>query len=103
MRVILKGVINVISRRARVFNEKTHQMEEADIPEELIEKVDDCKNMITEAVAETDEVLLDKYFNEGTLSDEEIYNGLIKGCSKGGNCSCDVWFCCTWCWYGDFT
>ena len=78
-----KGVINVISRRARIFNEKTHQMEEADIPAELIDKVDECKSMITEAVAETDEILLDKYFNEGKLSDEEIYNGLIVGCSKG--------------------
>ncbi|MGE5627748.1 MAG: elongation factor G [Solirubrobacterales bacterium] len=78
-----KGVINVISRRARVFNEETHQMEETEIPAELLAKVDECKNMITEAVAETDEVLLDKYFNEGTLSDEEIYHGLINGCSKG--------------------
>jgi len=78
-----KGVINVISRRARIFNEKTHQMEEAEIPAELIDKVDECKTMITEAVAETDEILLDKYFNEGSLSDEEIYNGLIIGCSKG--------------------
>jgi elongation factor G len=78
-----KGVINVISRRARIFNEDTHQMEEAEIPADLLAKVDECKNMITEAVAETDEVLLDKYFNEGTLTDEEIYHGLIKGCSKG--------------------
>jgi elongation factor G len=78
-----KGVINVISRRARIFNEKTHEMEEAPIPEELLAKVDECKSMITEAVAETDEVLLDKYFNEGELSDEEIYHGLIKGCSMG--------------------
>ncbi|MHC1720099.1 MAG: elongation factor G [Clostridiaceae bacterium] len=78
-----KGVINVISSRARIFNEKTHQMEEMEIPADLLEKVVECKNMITEAVAETDEVLLDKYFSEGELSDEELYNGLIKGCSKG--------------------
>jgi len=78
-----KGVVNVISRRARMFNEKTHQMEETEVPADLLEKVAECKNMITEAVAETDEELLDKYFSEGELSDEEIYNGLIKGCSKG--------------------
>jgi elongation factor G len=77
------GVINVISRRARIFNSKTHLMEDADIPSELIDKVDECKNMIMEAVAETDEILLDKYFAEGKLSDEEIYNGLIKGSAKG--------------------
>ncbi|MFL0248613.1 elongation factor G [Candidatus Clostridium stratigraminis] len=78
-----KGVINVISRRARIFNEKTHVMEEAEIPTELIDKVDECKNMIMEAVAETDEVLLDKYFSDGLLSDEEIYKGLISGSAKG--------------------
>ena len=50
-------------------------MEDSDIPEELIDKVDECKQMVMEAVAETDEALLDKYFNEG-LSEEEIYHGL---------------------------
>lgn len=78
-----KGVVNVISRRARIYNPKTHEMEDADIPSELLDKVDECKNMIMEAVAETDEVLLDKFFSEGTLSDEEIYNGLISGSAKG--------------------
>ncbi|AKA71376.1 elongation factor G [Clostridium scatologenes] len=78
-----RGVINIISRKARIFDPKTHNMKEYEIPEELMDKVDECKNMIIEAVAETDEALLDKYFNEGTLSDEEIYNGLINGCAKG--------------------
>ncbi|MCJ7688364.1 MAG: elongation factor G [Clostridiaceae bacterium] len=78
-----KGVINVISRRARLFNFKTHKMEESDIPEELLSKVDECRKLVMEAVAETDEVLLDKYFNEGFISEEEIYNGLIKGASRG--------------------
>jgi len=78
-----KGVINVISRRARIFNPKTRNMEESDIPEELINKVDECKRMVMEAVAETDEALLDKYFNEGSLSEEEIYQGLIRGASLG--------------------
>ena len=36
------------------------------------------------SVAETDEALLEKYLNEGTLSDEEIYKGLIKGCCTSG-------------------
>ncbi|GLC29929.1 elongation factor G [Clostridium omnivorum] len=78
-----KGVVNVISRRARIFNPKTHAMEESDVPADLIDKVDECKNMIMEAVAETDEVLLEKYFSEGLLSDEEIYHGLINGSAKG--------------------
>jgi elongation factor G len=78
-----KGVVNVISRRARLFNPKTHTMEEGDVPADLEDKIYECKNMIMEAVAETDEVLLEKYFSEGELSDEEIYQGLINGSARG--------------------
>lgn len=77
-----KGVVNVISNRARLYNPKTHSMDEMPVPPELIDKVAECKNMIMEAVAETDEVLLEKYFSEGELSDEEIYKGLISGAAK---------------------
>lgn len=78
-----KGVINIISNKARIFNPKTHEMDIKDVPEEFSEKVEEYKKMIIESVAETDEALLEKYFSEGTLSDEEIYNGLIKGIESG--------------------
>lgn len=78
-----KGVINVISKKARIHNSKTGEIMEVDVQEELLEKIDDCKRMIMEAVAETNEELLDKYFSEGELSDEEIYHGLIEGCATG--------------------
>lgn len=78
-----KGVINVISKKARIHDEKTNEIREIDVPEELLEKIDECKRMIMEAVAETNEELLDKYFSEGELSDEEIYNGLIEGSASG--------------------
>ena len=78
-----KGVINVISKKARIHDDKTGEIKEIDVPEDLLEKIDECKRMIMEAVAETDEKLLDKYFSEGKLSDQEIYNGLIEGCASG--------------------
>eukprot|EP00831_Metopus_contortus_P033901 TRINITY_DN2710_c0_g1_i1.p1 TRINITY_DN2710_c0_g1~~TRINITY_DN2710_c0_g1_i1.p1 ORF type:complete len:785 (+),score=126.94 TRINITY_DN2710_c0_g1_i1:280-2634(+) len=78
-----RGVINVISNEAKVYDPKTRKIENIEIPEELREKVNQCKIMIMEAVAEIDEVLLEKYFSEGTLSDEEIYSGLINGCASG--------------------
>ena len=78
-----KGVINIISKQARVYDVKTKEIKILDIPEELQDEVESCKKMIMEAVAETDEVLLDKYFSEGELSDEEIYKGLISGCASG--------------------
>jgi elongation factor G len=78
-----RGVINVITKRARIYNEKTKKMEFVEIPKDLMEKVDECKDMIAEAVAQTDEKLLDKYFNGEKLSDLELYEGLINGCTSG--------------------
>ena len=77
------GIVNVISKTALQYNPKTSKMEPIDIPEELKDKIDECKQMIMEAVAETDEELLDKYLNDGELCDDDIYVGLIKGCSQG--------------------
>lgn len=78
-----KGVVNVITKRARIYNPKTKEMEIAKVPEELIDKVNECKDMIIEAVAQTDEKLLDKYFNGEELTDLELYEGLINGCASG--------------------
>ncbi|KGK88974.1 MULTISPECIES: elongation factor G [unclassified Clostridium] len=78
-----QGVVNVISNKAMIYNPKKDDIEEADVPPELYDKVKECKNMIMEAVAETNEELLDKYFSEGELSEEEIFRGLINGCASG--------------------
>lgn len=78
-----QGVVNVISNTARIYNPKTDDIEDAEIPEELKAKIAECKNMLVEAVAETSEELLEKYFSEGTLSEDEIYRGLINGCATG--------------------
>ncbi|NFD75792.1 elongation factor G [Clostridium botulinum] len=78
-----KGVINVISNKATIFNDKTHKIEIKEVPNELLDEVNECKNMIVEAVAETDEKLLEKYFDEGTLSEKDIYEGLMAGTVKG--------------------
>ena len=66
------GIINVISKTALVYNAKTSKMETSEIPEDLKDKVEECKQMVMEAVAETDEELLDKYLNDGELCDEYI-------------------------------
>jgi elongation factor G len=43
----------------------------------------DDKEALTEAVAETDEELLEKYFDAGELSDEEFTHGLAGGVKSG--------------------
>ena len=77
------GIVDVISKTAVKYNSKTSKVESTDIPDELVDKIEEFKQMIMEAVAETDEELLDKYLNDGELCDEDIYAGLIKGCAQG--------------------
>lgn len=77
------GIVDVICNEAWIYNEITKKVEKSNVPKELQLKVDECREMIMEAVAETDEELLNKYFSEGKLSDKDIYDGLIKGCASG--------------------
>lgn len=77
------GIVDVISKTAVKYNSKKSKVESTDIPDELVDKIEEFKQMIMEAVAETDEELLDKYLNDGELCDEDIYAGLIKGCAQG--------------------
>ena len=78
-----RGVINIISNRARIHDSKTLEMKEAPIPEDLVDKVAELREMIVESVAQTDEALLEKYFNGEELTEKEIYDALIKGCASG--------------------
>ena len=77
------GIVDIISKTALKYDLKTYKTEEIDIPEEMIDKIEEYKQMVMEAVAETDEELLDKYLNNGELSDADIYSGLIRGCAQG--------------------
>lgn len=77
------GVVNIISQKAFKLDNKTKKMVSIDIPADLIDKVNECRQIIMETVAETDEELLEKYLENGKLSDEDIYSGFIKGCSDG--------------------
>lgn len=78
----LKGIVNVISGKAIIYDEKNNYRE-IDAPEDIKDKIDEYKNIIMEAVAETSEEYLEKYFSEGELTNEDIYTGLVKGCASG--------------------
>lgn len=77
-----KGVINIVTRRAR-YEDENGEMTEGQIPEEYREKAEELREMVMESVAQTDEVLLDKYVSGEHLEDSEIYDALVKGCVAG--------------------
>lgn len=74
-----EGLVNTIDRTASIFDKRARGCIDAEIPENLMPKFNEYRNMLMESVAETDEVLLEKYLSEGELSDEEIMHGLTKG------------------------
>jgi elongation factor G len=51
---------------------------EGEIPAELVEEAGAAHGRLVESVAECDDVLLEKYLEEGELSSEEISRGLVE-------------------------
>ncbi len=72
------GFVNVVKMGARRFNEDGTYVEMDEIPAGLKGDLDEVRNMILEAVAESDEKLMDKYFNGEEFTQEEISGALRK-------------------------
>jgi elongation factor G len=66
----------------KLFTYKGGTREEADIPSEHQEKAQLLQAQLVEAVAETDEELMEQYFNDGGLSLEVLRGGLRKAISQ---------------------
>lgn len=79
-----KGFVDITNRQAFVYENGKPQ--EVPIPEELAAKVDEIREMTIEAAAEGSDELLEKFFEEGTLSVEEIRQGLREGMVAGRVC-----------------
>ncbi|NJW53946.1 elongation factor G [Salinimicrobium oceani] len=74
-----KGVVDLISKKAIVWNEEDFGMtyETIDIPAELEEDVNKYRAQLVEAVAEYDEALMEKFFeDENSITEDEIIAAL---------------------------
>ena len=70
-----RGVVDLITNKAIIWNEADRGMtyEEIPIPEDLQATVDEYREKLLEAVAEYDESLMEKFFDDpDTISPEEI-------------------------------
>jgi elongation factor G len=71
------GVVDLVSRKAYVFEKnESGKFKEEEIPSDLKAEVDKKVEELTEMVAENDEQLMEKYFEKGELSPEELIEGL---------------------------
>jgi elongation factor G len=80
-----KGVIDLIKMKFIEWDDSTQgvNFELVDIPSDLQSKADEYREKLLEAAAETDEALLDKYLENGTLDEAEIIKAIRKRCIDG--------------------
>jgi elongation factor G len=76
-----KGVVDLVNNRGMIWNEQDQGMtwSEVPIPEELKETVAEWRAKLIEAVAESDDTLMEKYFSDpDSLTEAEIMSAIRK-------------------------
>ena len=68
-----KGIIDLVEMKAYVYyDDLGKDIRVEDIPEDMMDKAQEYHEAMVECVAEQDDALMEKYFEEGELSIEEI-------------------------------
>ena len=80
-----KGVVDVVHQKAYEFDEQGKAKGIA-IPSEGKALLDSTRERLIELVAESDDALMEKYFADGTLPEEDIYPNLAKAIAKSRLC-----------------
>jgi elongation factor G len=73
-----EGVADLLSRRAFRYGSGP-TAEEGDWPDDISGKADPFREKLMEAVAESDDTLIEKYLEEGELSQDEVLHGVKAG------------------------
>jgi elongation factor G len=72
-----RGIIDLIGEKAYVCEtDGSGNFQETAIPDELQEEAEQRREELIEMVAESDDDLMEKYFEEGTLTQSELVQGL---------------------------
>ena len=72
-----KGIVDLLEMKAYVYyDDLGKDIRVEDIPEDMVDKANEYHTAMVEAVAETDEALMEKYLEEGELSIEELKKGI---------------------------
>ena len=79
-----KGMVDLINMQAIIYtDDKGTTMEATDIPADLLDQAEEFRNNLVEAVAETDDELMEKFFEGEELTVEEIKAGIRKATIEG--------------------
>lgn len=72
------GVVDLLKMKAIIWDDKSQGMKFTyeDIPAELVDSANEWREKMIESAAEANEELMNKYLEDGELSEEEIVKGL---------------------------
>ena len=74
------GIVDLIKKEAIIYTDDLGKVaESAEIPADMVDKVEEYRNAMIEAVAEVDEELMMKYLEGEEITEEEIRAALRKG------------------------
>ena len=76
-----KGYVDIINMKAKLFDAKGEK--ESEIPAGLKDEAQKLFEQLTEAAAESDEELMEKFFESGELTHDELLTGLSNGVLEG--------------------
>ena len=76
-----RGFVDLVKMKAVTL--AGNKPAEADIPGDLAERVKEYREKLVEAAAETDDDLLAKYLEEGSLGEAEMLKALRAGITQG--------------------
>ncbi|MGF7058366.1 elongation factor G [Brassicibacter mesophilus] len=76
-----RGFVNIVDLIGREYNGK--DCVNVPVPDGMEDAISPLRDMLIESVAETDEALLEKFFDGQEFTTEEIHNGLRKGVLNG--------------------
>ena len=77
-----KGLIDLLEMKAYIYDDNDRlgqHISVEDIPADMQEKAEEYRNEMIEHIVETDDELMEKYFNGEELSIEELKRGIRKG------------------------
>ena len=77
------GFIDVLKMKYYHFVDENGKREDLEIPADRLEEAEELRNALIERAAEYDDTLMETFFEQGSLSEDEIRKGLGVGIREG--------------------
>ncbi len=77
------GFVDVLTNKYYHFKDANGTREDLEIPENLKEQAEEMRQELIERAAEYDDTLMEKFFEAGSLTEDEIRKGLNRGIVAG--------------------